>query len=742
MKLLRLLLVVVLAVALAGGQSVNNKGTKEQDSQTTSVTGTTLIFQDSLGTQTNSFEMIPTGAPASVTVTIDGCMRGGTCNLGIGSSSSTTGGIINLTMTGGPYDRYIVHVAFTGGTNPALTFNRTGTAARNGSGSSGSFVSNGPGDFVLSPNCPQSNANNCFFTPANTQQVTDCSWSNTSTTVNCTASHFVAGDVGKRIFGFGTCATNQALASYTNTLGATAQGAVTITQVNSGTQVIVSQATTGAQTAPSCVMWGNLDDTGISAADAAATSSPYCATIELPIGRMLIQQPHFNTTSNACLNNASVLGATYLEWGYTIKGYATAASIITITPDFNFAATVCATGCFAHGPGSVWSQWTLDGGGLILASAGPSFFLFKPSTPGANFPFALFDHFNCTNIGMRDVNSSLFNMNSGITLIFTEYSTFDGCAAITEVGDGTHNAFLITLNSAFEDQAGVQCAVCTTITAPFVVTANSELRSLGGNAFAGGPVATSGSEVLVLNMGGTVRLATGDDLNPANGSASIVATYGTAGTGCVTYATNTPFGASNANPPNTTNVAYSIICTNDQSYISGSSFFGGSAGQAISVQAAGGGAVFHDLGGNVIQQGTVKVTTGNSYAADGANVSGACTGVGTAASTLGLYGTGPNVVATTCTSVLIGSGVQMQRPGTLRSLYASATAAGTNASSGVVTVLKNGAAQTLTCTIGTGTFCNDSTHSVTFASGDLISLQFTTQAADTLAGVKAAVIQF
>lgn len=128
---------VLTAISFALGQSVNNKGTKEQDTQSTSVSGTVLRFNDTLGTQTNSFEMVPTGGPATVTVTIDGCMRGGKCNTSIGSTSSTTSTIINLTMTNGPYDFYNVNVAFTGGTNPTFTFNRTGTAARSSGAAAG-----------------------------------------------------------------------------------------------------------------------------------------------------------------------------------------------------------------------------------------------------------------------------------------------------------------------------------------------------------------------------------------------------------------------------------------------------------------------------------------------------------------------------------------------------------------------------------------------------------------------------
>lgn len=81
----------------------------------------------------------------------------------------------------------------------------------------------------------------------------------------------------------------------------------------------------------------------------------------------------------------------------------------------------------------------------------------------------------------------------------------------------------------------------------------------------------------------------------------------------------------------------------------------------------------------------------------------------------------------------------MQGSGNLQMLVASATAGGVNASSGVLTVLKNGGATALTCTFGTGTTCVDGTHSVAFVAGDLISLQFTTQVAETLAGLKVSV---
>jgi hypothetical protein len=147
---------------------------------------------------------------------------------------------------------------------------------------------------------------------------------------------------------------------------------------------------------------------------------------------------------------------------------------------------------------------------------------------------------------------------------------------------------------------------------------------------------------------------------------------------------------------------------------------------------------FNDINGNLFDAnatGTMAATV--KLIADGHSVKGACTGVATAATTLGLYGTGPNVTATTCTSAVIGSGIVVSGSRTLQNLIVTATAAGVNASSGVVIVLKNGAGTTLTCTIGTATSCVDSIHQVSVVDGDLISIQFTTQAAETLAGVKA-----
>jgi len=119
---------------------------------------------------------------------------------------------------------------------------------------------------------------------------------------------------------------------------------------------------------------------------------------------------------------------------------------------------------------------------------------------------------------------------------------------------------------------------------------------------------------------------------------------------------------------------------------------------------------------------------------------GSSTGVCTASSTLFLYNLGQNT-ARTCTATSESQWFIAPHAGILSGLTVSATAAGTNASSGVVTVRKNAANQSMTCTVGTATSCSDVTtsHEVSVAQGDAISIQVTTQAADTLAGVQAKV---
>ena len=126
-------------------------------------------------------------------------------------------------------------------------------------------------------------------------------------------------------------------------------------------------------------------------------------------------------------------------------------------------------------------------------------------------------------------------------------------------------------------------------------------------------------------------------------------------------------------------------------------------------------------------------------AVEATKLEGACTGVASASTTLGLYGLG-QWAAQACNQAVYDLGRTVTQDGTIRYLGVSVSVAGTTASSGVFTVRKNGSDTTITCTVGTGTTCSDSSHFITVSAGDIISVKFTTQAAETLAGAKAYVL--
>ena len=161
----------------------------------------------------------------------------------------------------------------------------------------------------------------------------------------------------------------------------------------------------------------------------------------------------------------------------------------------------------------------------------------------------------------------------------------------------------------------------------------------------------------------------------------------------------------------------------------------------------------HSAGVSIISadNGVAEAANDNGYAYgvyNGAIVlNGRCTG--TANATAGIYGlTGIdptiNTIACNSTAVTVAAvpGTVINRPGLLKSLSVTATAAGTNSSSGAVTLNKNGSATTITCTIGTGTSCSDTTHTVSVAAGDIISITFTDQTSDTLAGLNATALVY
>lgn len=76
----------------------------------------------------------------------------------------------------------------------------------------------------------------------------------------------------------------------------------------------------------------------------------------------------------------------------------------------------------------------------------------------------------------------------------------------------------------------------------------------------------------------------------------------------------------------------------------------------------------------------------------------------------------------------------MPGSGTIKNLYVLCGTGGNNVSaSGVFTFRKAQSNQTVTCAVGTGTACNDTSHSFTVAAGDSLVLSVGTAARETLA---------
>jgi hypothetical protein len=120
-----------------------------------------------------------------------------------------------------------------------------------------------------------------------------------------------------------------------------------------------------------------------------------------------------------------------------------------------------------------------------------------------------------------------------------------------------------------------------------------------------------------------------------------------------------------------------------------------------------------------------------------ANINTWCTGtVGTGNGTTYMFTPGANV-ANVCSGTTITE-MPIALTCTAKNLYVNSGTAGAVAGSGVVALFKAGVATALTCTVGTGTTCNDTTHTVSMTAGNLWSVRVTTgQATDTSANLRA-----
>lgn len=157
-------------------------------------------------------------------------------------------------------------------------------------------------------------------------------------------------------------------------------------------------------------------------------------------------------------------------------------------------------------------------------------------------------------------------------------------------------------------------------------------------------------------------------------------------------------------------------------------------------------AIDNHLGGGVIDQGGNVFTTnagmGNITWGGIAGVNtptAGCTGTATSSATLFLQSPFGLAALPNCTNATANIVWMAPASGSIQGMFLSATHAGVSASSGVVTLFKNGSSTAATCTFGTTTRCSydGAASPIAFSTGDVFTIQYTTQAAEVLAGLNA-----
>lgn len=590
----------------------------------------------------------------------------------------------------------------------------------------GGSSSTSTGGFGVSNTGYTKNLVDVTATSFNTPLANFCTNTNVSVTtgsnqVTCANYTFTAADIGKIAWvsccgGFGGTAklnsTEYIVQGVINSV-VSAHVAAICTTTGACTPVNASAQANCQSNALGCQLYFGFDGTTQlqSAITAAYGTVGPCPTLLIP-GWVIITQPGIGNTTPTCQYTIGNLG----DRGMVIAGVGRNNSGIIVSPSAtkgSYAATCTGLGtvpsCLFGIQGKTIRFMGISGGGEAVTGTHSGFAIITASTDD-----------NFLDVGIEDWGASDLAAAGFIGLqmegpgAYIENPIVDGAGNIgikaQNAGTGPFNSLI----GCFSGDSGV-ATIGGTQASSLAVAAGAQLFTLGCYW---GQAPTPGASVIVVDTGGFWDSTNDSLLAGGGGNNTGLFVNGTARVTNMKFA-NASIGGAFISATGT------LISSNSRWQGSTTSITGAAGGK------------FVDLGGNTFTGLTSVISW--LGAGNGDTFRATCTGVGTAASTLGLYGTGSNVTATTCTSATIGAGQVMKNSGNLIRLSVSATAAGTNASSGVVTVLKNGVSQTLTCTIGTGTSCND-THPIAYVPGDLISIQFTTQAADTLAGVTAQVV--
>jgi len=484
--------------------------------------------------------------------------------------------------------------------------------------------------------------------------------------------------------------------------GATSAGSLfpngtTVLSVTNANTLVASQNAIGTTTAGNLGVFPQDETANITAAVNAMAALQNCGTVVMPSGASLVSGAvgNLSATPTAC-QGVNGQGPFPIIQGQSAESFGKGGTQIVGSPDFDFSTCTNFVPCLFNNVQI--ANLNINGLGLNTLPAAAQNKVLVGSEPIHDFGIYGWGSPSITGFTALSMN------NGGGTSCFTCFIDNTGIVTIGNFG---------TFSGYVEGTSYVQISAGGQLT---LLGAGTEIDGVNLNG-SGAQIWCSDGQRIVGNVNGTnfgeaIRFSSSGGtayLNGCNviGASGQMITFAASGS---VYVHNTQFTGS-----------------------SGGFLFSNGAGQN-----------FYNLGGNSYS-GTLTSTTvsGLSIIAGSPNdVFGSCTGTATSSSgsAFGLYGTGPNETITTCTSATIGSGKPASGPGTVVGLYATASHAGVNGSSGVVTLLKNGATTTQTCTIGTGTACNDFAHPISYVQGDLLSLQYTTQNSEVLAGVQAVAI--
>jgi len=142
-RLLQFLVVLALTLGMGMGtrtypQSPPNSGGWSTSTVTATASGTPLKIANNVGGYNASFEIIPSGSPATVSIPIQGCMPNGTCDTAVVTVTSTTAVTQNVVFPK-LYTYFLFTPSWTGGTSASIKITSIVSSARLGYPQSFSF---------------------------------------------------------------------------------------------------------------------------------------------------------------------------------------------------------------------------------------------------------------------------------------------------------------------------------------------------------------------------------------------------------------------------------------------------------------------------------------------------------------------------------------------------------------------------------------------------------------------------